>query len=232
MALRLYQIEMSPFCDKIRRVLHVKRQPYEVKNLKLLETMTRLPRLQPIGKVPTLDHDGTVLSDSTDIARYLEEKFPDPPLLPRAPEERALCHVLEDWADESLYFYEARLRFTFAKNIARTAELLVENENSLMKRLGAIAGPRAMRNVLAKQGIGRKSEEEVLRDVARHAEAVAGILGTRDFLVGAALSLADLAVFVQLACIRSTDEGEKILAAQPTVLSWMERVDALTTRNP
>jgi glutathione S-transferase len=226
--MKLYQIEMSPFCDKIRRVLHWKKQPYETKNLKLLETVTRLPRLNPVGKVPTLEHDGHVISDSSDIALYLEERFPDPPLLPRGAEERARCHVLEDWADESLYFYESRLRFTFTKNVTRTAELLVENENRLMKKIGAVIGPRSMRRVLAKQGIGRKSEEAVLREVARHADAVAGMLGARDWLIGEQLTLADIAVFVQLACIRSTAEGEKILAAQPTVLHWMERVDAAT----
>jgi glutathione S-transferase len=224
--IRLYQIEISPFCDKIRRVLNYKKVPFEIKNLKLLETVTRLRKLNPAGKVPTLEDGGTFLSDSTDIAYYLEEKFPDPPLVPRTPELRARCHILEDWADESLYFYEARLRFTFAKNVAHTAELLLEREVGLVKKLGAIVAPRSMRNVLAKQGIGRKSEESVLRDVARHADAVAGWLGTSDWLVGDRLTLADLSVFVQLACIRSTDEGEKILGAQPTVLHWMERVDA------
>lgn len=228
MTLRLYQIEISPFCDKIRRVLAWKRLPYEVKNLKLLETLTRLPQLNPVGKVPALDHDGLVLADSTDIARYLDEKFPDPPLLPTDAVDRARCHILEDWADESLYFYEARLRFTFAKNIARTAELLLEDERGIMRKLGAVAAQRSMRGVLAKQGIGRKTEETVLREVGRHAEAVAGWLGTRDWLVGDRLTIADISVFVQLDCIRSTDEGEKILAAQPTVLSWMERVDAAT----
>jgi glutathione S-transferase len=226
--IKLYQIEISPFCDKVRRVLHVKRLPYEVKNLRLLETMTRIPRVNPVVQVPTLEHEGRVIVDSTEIVLYLDERFPDPPLRPRAPEERALCHLLEDWADESLYFYEARLRFTFAKNVARTAELLTANEHGLMKRLGAIAGPRSVRRMLAKQGVGLKSEDEVLRDVARHVEAVAGWLGTRDHLVGEALSLADIGVLVQLLCIRSTDEGEKILAAQPTVLSWMVRCDART----
>jgi glutathione S-transferase len=226
--IRLYQIEISPFCDKIRRVLSWKRLPYDTKNLKLLETLTRLPRLNPVGKVPTIDHDGTIVSDSSDIARYLDEQFPDPPLYPPQPDRRALCHILEDWADESLYFYETRLRFTFTKNVARTAELLLENERGLMRRLGGVAARRTMNGILAKQGIGRKSEEAVLRDVQRHAEAVAGWLGTGDWLIGDALTLADISVFVQLACIRSTDEGEKILAAQPTVLSWMERVDGAT----
>jgi glutathione S-transferase len=228
MALRLFQIEMSPFCDKVRRVLAYKKQPFERKNLKLLETMTRLPKLNPAGKVPALEHDGKVICDSTDIALYLDATFPDPPLLPREAGARARCHILEDWADESLYFYEARLRFTFAKNIARTAQLLLENEGGFMRFVGAIAAPRSVRNILVKQGIGKKSEEAVLREVARHAEAIAGWLGTQDWLVGDALTLADISVFVQLAAIRSTDEGEQILAAQPTVLAWMERVDAAT----
>src|SRR5262249_60352991 len=64
-----------------------------------------------------------------------------------------------------------------------TADLLLANEEAgITRRLGALAAPRTMRNILAKQGIGRKSEEEVLRDVARHAEAIAGWLGTREWL--------------------------------------------------
>jgi glutathione S-transferase len=226
--IRLHQIEISPFCDKIRRVLNVKRQPYEVHNLKLAETLTRLRRLNPVGKVPALEHDGKVISDSSEIARYLEEKFPEPALIPRAPANRALAHMLEDWADESLYFYETRLRFTFAANIARTADLLLAEETGIMRRIGALAAPRTMKNMLAKQGIGRKTEGQVLDDVQRHAEAIAGWLAAREWLVGERLSLADIAVFVQLAAIRQTDEGERILATQPTVLSWMERTDLAT----
>jgi len=227
----LYQTEISPLCEKVRRILTWKRVPYGVKNLRLLQTITRVNRLNPISRVPTLDDNGKVIANSADIARHLEERFPEPPLVPRASAERALVQILEDWADQSLYFYEARLRFTFAANVERTADLLLANEEAgLIRRVGALAAPRTMRNILAKQGIGRKSEEEVLRDVARHAEAIAGWLGTREWLVGERLTLADIAVFVQLAAIRATHEGEKILTAQPTVLSWMERVDRATSR--
>ena len=227
----LYQTEISPLCDKVRRILTWKRVPYEVKNLRILQTITRVNRLNPISRVPTLDDDGKVIANSADIARHLEERFPEPPLVPHATAERALVQILEDWADQSLYFYEARLRFTFAANVERTADLLLAGEEAgLIRRIGALAAPRTMRNILAKQGIGRKSEEEVLRDVARHAEAIAGWLGTREWLVGDRLTLADIAVFAQLAAIRATNEGEKILTAQPTVLSWMERVDRATSR--
>lgn len=229
----LYQTEISPFCDKVRRILAVKRVPHQEKNLRLMQTLARVSRWNPISRVPTLDDNGTIITDSREIGRHLEERFPDPPLVPRLPAERALAHVIEDWADQSLYFYEARLRFTFTANVARTADVLLAHEESgLIRRVAALAAPRTMRNVLAKQGIGRKSEDEVLRDVSRHGEAIADWLGTREWLVGDRLSVADIAVFVQLAAIRSTDEGEKLLAAEPTVLSWMERVDRATLAAP
>ena len=115
----LHQFEISPFCDKIRRVLHLKGQAYEAREVSLLRSPRHLHRENPSGKLPCLEHDGRFVCDSTDIALYLEELFPDPPLLPADPRERALCQLLEDWADESLYFYEMALRFTVPANAKR-----------------------------------------------------------------------------------------------------------------
>jgi glutathione S-transferase len=79
--LTLHQFEISPFCDKIRRVLNVKRIPYQTREVGLLESQMGYRKLNPIGKVPTIvDDDGTVVADSTDIAYYLEERHPAPPL--------------------------------------------------------------------------------------------------------------------------------------------------------
>ena len=96
----LHQFQVSPFCDKIRRILHWKGIDYRIQEVPLARAPA-IRRINPIGKLPCLEHDGTFVADSTDIAHYLEEKFPEPPILPRDPAERALCHVLDDWADES-----------------------------------------------------------------------------------------------------------------------------------
>ena len=111
----LHQFEISPFCDKVRRILHVKRIPYEVREVPPSRALTDVRRVNRIGKLPAIEDDGRVIADSTDIAHHLEERFPDPPLLPKHPLERALVHVLEDWADESLYYYEMTLRFGAAR---------------------------------------------------------------------------------------------------------------------
>lgn len=227
--LRLWQYEISPYCDKIRRALNWKGLEYEVKEVPVSGTLG-VKKVNPAGKLPCLEHDGRFVGDSTDIAYYLEERFPEPPLLPRDPELRARCHVLEDWADESLYFYEMRLRFTVPHNAERFIPKLTEHDPAWVRSLARFVVPPMMRGVLSRQGLGRKSLDAVVRDVERHVDALAGLLGERDWLVGDALTLADLAVFAQLSCIRATDEGGKLVEARPAVAAWLSRVDAATAR--
>ncbi|MDH3686538.1 MAG: glutathione S-transferase, partial [Myxococcales bacterium] len=189
--IRLHQFEVSPFCDKIRRVLHVKGQPYEVVEVPLTRSFS-ISKLNPAGKLPTLEHDGRIVADSTDIAAYLEEAFPEPPLYPKGPAERALCHVLEDWADESLYYYEMTLRFTLPHNARRFTPLLVAHDPPWFQRLAGPLIPWLMRRTTKGQGVGRKTTAQLVQDVERHVTAVVGLLGDGDWLVGSALSIADL----------------------------------------
>jgi glutathione S-transferase len=228
MTIVLHQLEESPFCDKIRRALNWKRVPYAIHEVPLLEALTALRKVNPIGKVPALEVDGRVIADSTDIAYWLEERWPEPPLVPRDPAERALCHFLEDWADESLYFYEMRLRFTFERNRARWIAALLEHDNALVRATFPPVVARATRKQCHAQGVGRRPEAMVLRDVDRHLDALTGWLAGKTWLVGAALSLADLAVYAQLRCIDCAEEGHARLAPRPVVVAWMARVAEAT----
>ncbi len=226
----LHQFEISPFCDKVRRILHYKGVAYQVHEISMQQAAMGVKKINPAGKLPAIEHDGRFIADSTDIAHYLEERFPDPPLLPRDPTERALCHTLEDWADESLYFYEMYLRFTLPHNAQRWIPVLCLNDTALFARVAAFIVPRHMKTVLDKQGLGRKSLDQVIADLSRHADAIAGLLGKRDFLIGAELSLADIALFAQLKAISGADEGARVIEQRGSVQSWMERVDAATSK--
>ena len=186
----LYQLPESPFCDKIRRALDWKRIPYQVHDVSMWEVLTKLRRVNPIRKVPALEVDGEVVADSTDIAHFLEARWPERPLIPRDPAERALCHFLEDWADESLYFYEVRLRFTFPRNRDRWLAILLEGDRPPLRRVLAPAVKRVLREQCAAQGVGRKPEAMVLRDVDRHLDALSAWLAGKTWLVGGALTLA------------------------------------------
>ncbi len=225
----LHQFEVSPFCDKVRRVLHYKRRPYETREVPPTETLVRLRRLNPVGKVPVLEHDGTVVSDSSNIARYLDEVFPDPPIYPKSVRDRALCHFLEDWADESLYFFEMGLRFGVRENAPEWSRRASHSEPPLIRRATEAALPTLMRNVLKAQGIGRRDPEAVIEELERHLDALEVWLLEGAWLVGDRLSIADIASYSQLACAGETDEGASLLARHPGVLAWMERVNGATS---
>ena len=224
----VYLIEESPFCEKVRRALHYKRLSYEARVLSLVEVSTSYRRVNPVGKVPALQVDGQVVADSTDIAHFLDDRWPDRPLLPRDPADRALCHFLEDWADESLYYCGLRLRFTFRKNRSRWIDAVLARDAPLLRPLLRPAVARAVRRQCASQGIGRKPEEAVLRDLDRHLEALGAWLTGKPWLAGPALSLADLAVFAQLRCVQGAEEGRARLAASGEVEGWMARVAEAT----
>src|SRR5213595_2691891 len=103
--IRLYQFATSPFCEKVRRILGYKQIAYEIETVDR-ERPSDYAHVSPIGCFPAIEHAGHAVSDSTEIAHYLEAQFPARPLIPADPVAAAQVHILEDWADESLFFYE------------------------------------------------------------------------------------------------------------------------------
>lgn len=225
----LYQYELSPFCDKVRRVLNVKGVPYRVAEVTIFDTLKgRLKKLSPAAKLPVIDVDDERIADSTDIVRFLEARFPEPALMPTDPREQALVHFFEDWADESLYFYEMHLRFTLPHNAARWVPEASKFDGSAIRNIAKIALPKAMARTTATQGTGRKPLEVIKRDLDRHFHMLNVWLKDRDWLVGDALTLADIAVYVQIECIAGSSEGQDLLRGYEELRDWMQAVDEAT----
>ncbi len=57
--------------------------------------------INPYGKVPVLLDEGAVIYESTVVNEYLEDRFPDPPLMPRDPLGRAEVRLWEDFGDNA-----------------------------------------------------------------------------------------------------------------------------------
>jgi len=88
----------SPFSWRVQLVLEEKRLPYEPILLSFAKGEHKTPEhlaRSPHGKVPALADDGVTLYESSAIVEYLEERYPDPPLLPRAPADRARVRIEE-----------------------------------------------------------------------------------------------------------------------------------------
>jgi len=223
----LHQYHLSPFNEKIQRMLNYKGIPFEERYWALGERK-KVRTLNPTGKLPALQNGECVICDSTDVAHYIEQHFPQKPLIPSDPRLRAQVHVLEDWADESLYFYEMHLRFTTPGNRERNIPRMVEHEGAFLRWLLPKVVPGGIVRITETQGIGRKSIEQLLVDVTRHITAVDGLLDGTDWLVGNQLSLADLAVYAMFQALRDADMVADRLARYPAVTAWMMRVEEHT----
>jgi glutathione S-transferase len=222
----VYQFASSPFSEKIRRALAYKAVPYEVHEVdRAAIPGGRYLDLSPTGKFPVLDHDGHVVADSTDIVRYLDAQYPEKPLLPTAPREAAFAHVIEDWADESLYFYEMTARLAWEHNLEPALEGFAAGMPDVpreMLRAGILKGVGELTKA---QGVGRKTQPQVTLEIERHYHALDDLLDGQDWLAGPALSVADLAVFAQHRALQGAVEGREIFARTGNVAAWAERVD-------
>jgi glutathione S-transferase len=223
----LHQFEISPFCDKVRRVLSAKRIPYEIREVPLTGAM-QLKKINPVGKLPCLEHEGRFISDSTDIVRYLEEKFPERPVIPAEKKLRGQCHAIEEWADESLFFLECYLRFALPHNAKKWVPEVAKGTPAIVRAAAMGFVPLVMKRRLAAQGLGLKSQQAIHNDLVRHIEALDDLLDGSDWLVGDRLTIADIAVFAQLFCVRGVDEGARVIESKPRVVQWMERTDGAT----
>lgn len=102
--IRLYDYPDCPFCQKVRVVLAEKDLEYERVHVDLHKQEQRAPeflKLNPYGKVPVLIDEDVVIYDSTIINEYLNEEYPNPPLMPEDSAGRARVRLLEDFADNS-----------------------------------------------------------------------------------------------------------------------------------
>jgi glutathione S-transferase len=90
--LTLYDAPRCPYCARTRIVLAEKGVPYETVTIDLADRPSwLLERNPPDGRVPVIEEDGWVLPESSVIDEYLEDRYPEPPLLPADPGERAVA---------------------------------------------------------------------------------------------------------------------------------------------
>jgi glutathione S-transferase len=93
--LTLYDAPRCPYCARTRIVLAEKQVPYETVVVDLDDRPAWIvEKNPPAGRVPVLEEDGWVLPESAIIDEYLDERYPEPPLLPADAAERAAARFI------------------------------------------------------------------------------------------------------------------------------------------
>jgi glutathione S-transferase len=123
--LTLYDAARCPYCARVRIVLAEKDVEYETVEIDLSDRPAWIYEKNATGRVPVLEEDAWVLPESAVIMEFLEERYPEPPLLPVDPAERALARLLVFRHDDfTTPYYALRRRedgaeAAFAEQLAR-----------------------------------------------------------------------------------------------------------------
>ena len=170
---KLYHVPLSPFCRKVRLSLAEKRIDCELIDERYWEQSAEFLRRNPAGKVPILRIDGKTLSESAPICEYLEEKHPEPPLMPKSTDARYEVRRLVAWFDDK-----------FHNEV--TSKLLYERVNK--KVIGS--GYPDSKNVKS----GAKA-------IKYHLDYMTWLLDHRRWLAGDVMTLADFAAAAHLSAL-------------------------------
>lgn len=225
------QDSLSSFCTKAQRCLRARGLQFDVRN----EMSGRqISLLNPgIDKLPVLElDDGRTIVDSTTIARWADDQGTGAPLLPTEPTLRRRVEWLEDWADESLYWFLVYHRWQIDAHFAAFASQVLADLPAFVRPVAGWVARRRLLRDLHGQGLGRLPAERVFEQFCGHLDRLDSELAGRPWLVaGDGPTVADLAVFGILQGFHTPALAECAAAIdQRTALSdWAARVDVATT---
>jgi glutathione S-transferase len=99
--MKLYSLDLSPFAARVRAVIYAKGLKVEiVKPETDWRTSLEYRQLNSLVRIPLLVlEDGSPMPESGVIVEYLEEAYPEPPLMPRLPKERARVRFITQVAE-------------------------------------------------------------------------------------------------------------------------------------
>jgi glutathione S-transferase len=101
MAITLYHDVPSSNSDRVKIALAEKGLRWDGVKVSLAKKEQKSPehlKRNPYGKIPVIEDDGKILFESCIINEYLDEKYPNPPLMPKDPYLRGRGRVLVDYA--------------------------------------------------------------------------------------------------------------------------------------
>lgn len=191
----LFHLPLSPYSRKVRLVLTEKRLPFELVVEKVWERRPDYLEMNPAGTVPTLlEENGLVIADSSVICEYLDEAYPEMPLIGRTLAERVEVRRLVAWFDGK-----------FANEVSRP----LVGEKAL-KRFSGRGNPDA---ALMRAGH---------INLRHHLPYIGWLAEHRQWLAGPAISLADFAAAAHLSALDFI--GDVDWSISPGAKEWYARM--------
>ena len=192
--LRLYHLPLSPFCRKVRLVLAEKKVEVELIEERYWEQSPEFLKKSPSGKIPILQLNGKLLTESTPICEFLEELYPEPKLMPDSAEDRYEVRRLINWFDDK-----------FHNEV--TSKLLHERINKKIMKQGAPDGKNVMNGK---------------RKIKYHFDYMTYLLERRRWLAGNTMTLADFTAAAHFSTLDYTKDVDWVESS--TVKDWYAKI--------
>lgn len=223
--LKLHHSLISTCSQKVRLTLHLKGLEFtsRIVNLGAEEHLTpEYLALNPNGVVPTLEHDDNIILDSSVIMEYLEEAFPQTPLMPDTPVGRAHVRAWMRYIEEVP---------TVAIRYPSFNDVLVKGFKNLSpQEFEQAAKRRPLRTDfyrrMGQQGFEKDAVDNSLEQLRQTAKRMSQALENSNYIATSNLTIADLAVIPTFD--RMADLGlSHIWEDLPRVCNWWAEMQSM-----
>lgn len=231
MTFKLYNAPQSTCSQRVRFVLNAKGLPFEEIKLNLLAGDQLAPEyleLNPNGVVPTLDHDGQIIIDSTVITEYLDEVAPRNSFTPESAvgraHMRALMHFIDEMPAAAVRVPTFNLAFLPGFQKMSSEDFLAFAESKPLRREFMLS--------MGQTGFSKSEMDAALARLRRSYERMDSEIRKSGgpWLLGKEITLADVAVMPAL--VRMQDLGLPDWQDLPRVAGWFESIRAHTAYAP
>ena len=205
--INLYQYPISPFTEKVRRVLTYKGlgwNPidchYEDKTNLLAVTGGKWTR------VPVLEWSGEVVWNSADIIKWIDRKVPAPRVIPDA--AAGLCEIIDHFADNTLFAPILMLVIPDLLDAAGDAKLKANRE----KLIGMTTSKM------------RESQAQSREALLSFAAMIDSNLRGKDFFLGGSFTMADASLYHPFFFLALNPANFALVQEFKHLMRWYERV--------
>jgi glutathione S-transferase len=216
MTTTLWHLRDSHFSEKVRWALDLKRVPHGRRTPPPGLHQLVAARLTPGHRtLPILVLDGQAIRHSATIVATLDERFPDPPLMPADPPRRARALALQDFADAELAPYIRRYSlFHLLQDTELVVAVALPGAGAAARRAMAAALPPLRHQLYRTYDVTPATVAVAHGRLLAALDRLEAELDGRPHLVGDAFTVADLASAAMLGPLLRP-------AGFPTTMPWL-----------
>ena len=216
--IRLYTQSQNPFSEKVAAALALKGLPFE---RIVSDDPEDVARWSPIARtLPVLEIDGRRKADSGAIVTWLDELYPEPPLVSPDPKTAEAQRNLAEWSDSSFSFYWNRWRTARYPQPGDETPL----DDSILSRIRDHVGRHLGRTPRTRADA---REIEVIQQLIDRMTDLVGFLRDRTYFHGDQPSIADITIYSMLTILREgpIPNCAEAIEERPTLAAFLDRMD-------